>query len=135
MLKNHTYLAIFFTLAAMLLFSCPAKAQDDVFAPIGKYIAQGDAERLSAWFAPSIEMGILRQDSPTSKAQARQLVKAFFSKYPPRSFNVTHKASKGNGKYAIGTLNAGGENFIVSIVTTLDEKTGSFLIQQISISR
>jgi len=40
--------------AAVALFACAeASAQDnsyDVFNPISKYIATGDAEKLSAWF-------------------------------------------------------------------------------------
>ncbi|MCF0175019.1 MAG: DUF4783 domain-containing protein [Bacteroidales bacterium] len=119
--------------------SAPSRAQqltsDDVLTPISKYIAKGDAQKLSAWFSSSIEVGIFKNDAPTSKAQARQIMKTFFKNYPPRSFEFIHKASKGNGKYAIGTLNAGGENFTITIFTAYNEKYGDFRIQQISISR
>ena len=46
---------LFTMLAALLLLTVTGlSAQDkgyDVFVPIGKYIAQGDASSLSAWFA------------------------------------------------------------------------------------
>ncbi|MBR5384425.1 MAG: DUF4783 domain-containing protein [Bacteroidales bacterium] len=123
-------------LCAFILGMAPASAQDegyDVFVPISKYIRQGDANRLSAWFADNLEITIISSSNDSSKNQARQIVKSFFGTYTPRSFTITHKASRANMKYALGTLNAGGEAFIVTIF--LNYKDGSYQIQQLKIDR
>ena len=129
----------FFVLAAaaLLAFGCPqASAQSkgyDVFVPISKYMASGDAESLSAWFADNLDMQVISRERNVTKAQARQILKSFFSSYTPRSFEIGHTAGKGGKKYAFGTLNAGGDRFDVTIfVAAKDEK---FLIEQLKVEK
>lgn len=105
----------------------------DVFVPIGKYIAQGNSESLSAWFDDNLEISVISQESNASKAQARQIVKAFFQNYTPRSFDITHTAGRDNMKYALGTLRAGGEDFTVTIFVS--SKGKCYMIQQLKIER
>lgn len=106
---------------------------DDVFVPISKYIAAGNSEALSAWFADNLEIAVLARESDASRAQARQIVKTFFDTYTPRSFDVTHTAGRANMKYALGTLKAGGESFAVTIFMSC--KGSSYKIQQLKIER
>lgn len=140
-------------LLAAALASCPAPAQnhifknamqtpvrsvapgngDDVFVPVGKYMAAGNYEALSAWFADNLEISILSRESDASRAQARQIVKTFFETYTPRSFNIDHTASRANMKYALGTLKAGGETFNVTIF--MSSKGSLYKIQQLKIER
>lgn len=123
-------------LAAALLASLSAHAQKDgydVFIPITKYMAQGNAEALSAWFAQNLEIGIITQENTASRSQARQMMKVFFDTYTPRSFNVTHTAGRANMKYVIGELNAGGETFNVTIFAKC--KKGDYRIQELRIYR
>ena len=105
----------------------------DVFVPICKYMAQGNADNLSAWFDDNLEIAVVSQGSNASKAQAKQIVKTFFESYTPRSFEVNHTASRDNMKYALGTLKAGGENFSVTIFVS--SKGKSYKIQQLKIER
>lgn len=115
----------------------PAKAAssdgDDVFVPVSKYLASGNTEALSAWFADNLEISVLSRVSDASRAQARQIVKTFFDTYSPRSFNIDHTASRANMKYALGTLKAGGESFNVTIFMSC--KDGTYRIQQLKIER
>lgn len=106
----------------------------DVFVPLAKYIATADVESLSAWFAPALEVVILDKSSDCSKNQAKQILKAFFKRYTPRSFEIQHQAGRENMKYACGTLNASGEYFIVTIFVCYLPDTG-FQIQQMKIDR
>ena len=106
-----------------------AEGGDDVFVPISKYIAAGNAEALSAWFADNLEIAVLAKESDASRAQARQIVKTFFDNFTPRSFNITHTAGRANMKYALGTLKAGGETFNVTIF--LSCKEDRYRIQQL----
>lgn len=105
----------------------------DVFVPIGKYIANGNAEALSAWFADNLEIAVLAKESDASRAQARQIVKTFFDSYTPRSFDINHTAGRANMKYALGTLKAGGETFNVTIF--LSCKDSAYKIKQLKIER
>ena len=109
-------------------------AQDfDVFTPIAKYIRMGDADKLSAWFADNLEVEVIAGGSDSSRSQARQIIKSFFSAYNPSAFDITHQADKCNMKYALGILNAGGERFVVTIF--VNYHNNSFQIQQLKIER
>lgn len=124
-------------LTAFAVFFCAeASAQDtgyDVFNPISKYLASGDAEKLSAWFSDNLEVTIFSNSNDSSKNQARQIMKSFFRSYTPRSFEITHKAGRSNKKYALGTLNAGGEMFVVTIFVNYTET--DYRIQHLKIER
>lgn len=111
-------------------------AQDngyDVFNPIAKYLAKGDADKLSAWFSDNLEVTIFSNSNDSSRNQARQIMKTFFRSYTPRSFEITHKAGRSNMKYALGTLNAGGELFNVTIFVSY--KDSDYRVQHIKIER
>ena len=105
----------------------------DVFTPIAKYIRIGDADKLSAWFADNLEVEIISKVNDSSRSQARQIVKSFFSASSPSAFSITHQAGKCNMKYALGILNAGGERFVVTIFVNYNNS--SFQIQQLKIER
>ncbi len=123
-------------LAAAVLSCFCASAQEseyDVFNPIAKYLAKGDADKLSAWFSDNLEVTIFSDSNDSSRNQARQIMKSFFKSYTPRSFRITHKAGRSNMKYALGHLNAGGEVFLVTIFVGYDKS--AYKIQQFKIER
>ena len=120
--------------ATMIFFNCSfAQKQADVFVPIGKYLQMGDADKLSAWFSDNLEVTIFSTSNDSSCNQARQIIKSFFKSYTPRSFEITHKAGRSNMKYALGTLNAGGELFNVTIFVSY--KDSDYRIQHLKIER
>lgn len=132
-MRNFTS-GIFAVVLACL--SIDISAQDssyDVFNPISKYISNGDAEKLSAWFSDNLEVTIFSKSNDSSRNQACQIMKSFFRSYTPRSFEITHKAGRSNKKYALGTLNAGGEMFVVTIF--VNYKDTDYKIQHIKIER
>ena len=119
--------------AASASTSRPQSGDYDVFVPIAKYLAQGNAEALSAWFADNLDMTVLSKGGNSSRSQARQILKTFFEGYTPRDFQITYTAGRANMKYALGTLNAGGENFLVTIFVS--SKGDTYTIQQMKIER
>lgn len=124
------------TLSLSLLLCVHANAQPegyDVFVPISKYIVQANTEALSAWFADNLEMSVLSSSTTASRAQAKQIIKTFFETYTPRSFEITHTAGRANMKYVLANLNAGGQNFLVTIFVA--NKDDSYKIQQFKIER
>lgn len=126
---------IVFLLAGFVLsLTTPAQDQSyNVFVPIGKYLAQGNVDNLSAWFSDNLEISLLSSSNNSSKSQAKQILKSFFDSHSPRSFEISHTAGKSNMKYALGTLVAGGERYIVSIFVNYEDET--YKIQQIKIDR
>jgi outer membrane lipoprotein-sorting protein len=125
------------TVFALTVLTCAGvSAQEkgyDVFNPIAKYLAKGDADRLSAWFSDNLEVTIFTTSNDSSSSQARQIMKSFFKSYTPRSYEISHKAGRANMKYALGTLNAGGEMFLVTIF--VNYHGDGYKIQQIKIER
>ena len=122
---------------SVVIASCLSlKGQDgsyDVFNPISKYIEQGDAEKLSAWFSDNLEVTIFSSSNDSSRNQAKQILKSFFRSYTPRTFKISHKAGRPNMKYALGTLTAGGEMFLVTIF--VGYKDSEYKIPQFKIER
>lgn len=122
--------SILFSLAAVFLTLVPLSAQtnseQDVFVPIAKYFQNGDSEKLSAWFAQNLDLSILGNVNACSKAQAKQIMKEFFSNYSPKSFVIAYRSGKAPMKYAIGNLNAGGSKFRVTIFVRIQDK-GNFI--------
>jgi len=106
---------------------------NDVFVPIAKYLGQGDVDKLSAWFSDNLEISLLSRSNDCSKSQAKQILKTFFSNHTPRSFEISHTASKANSKYALGTLSAGGEAYQVTIFVS--NCNGQYKIQQLKIDQ
>ena len=124
------------TVVLSLSLGGKARGQDngyDVFNPISKYLALGDAERLSAWFSDNLEVTIFSDSNDSSRNQAKQILRSFFNSYTPRSFEITHKAGRSNMKYALGTLNAGGEVFLVTLFVNF--KDTGYKIQHIKIEK
>ena len=126
---------LFLALAALMLCLTAKAAGDsyDVFVPISTYLASGDAESLSAWFSDNLEISIMSSTNDSSKNQAKQILKTFFSSHTPRSFEINHTASRSNTKYALGYLNAGGELFEVTIFVS--KSKDRYVIQQLKIDR
>ena len=135
-IQMNRILSILIASAAVFASASSLSAQDsgyDVFNPISKYLDSGDAERLSAWFSDNLEVSIFSTSNDSSRNQARQILKSFFKSYTPRSFVINHKAGRPNMKYALGTLNAGGEMFTVTIFVNFTDT--ECRIQQLKIER
>ena len=124
------------TLLLAFLFAGPSDAQDsgqDVFTPIGKYIQSGDCDKLSAWFADNLELDMLGAVNNCTRNQAKLIMKNFFTSYTPKKFTIIHKSGKAPMKYAVGSLNAGGERFrVILYVKTTGEKS---YIEQLKVER
>ena len=131
----RTGIKLFLASAALLLCLTAKAVSDsyDVFVPISKYLASGDAESLSAWFADNHEISIMSSTNDSSRNQAKQILKSFFASHTPRSFEINHTASRSNSKYALGYLNAGGELFEVTIFVS--QGKDRYTIQQLKIDR
>ncbi len=92
-----------FLILLLTVGSVTAKA--DILADIGNAIRSGDARSVARYFSTTVDLTILQQEEVYSKAQAEQVLRDFFTKNTPRTFELIHKGvSKEGAKYAIGKL-------------------------------
>lgn len=130
-MRKILVIAVFTLLTA---FSASAQnTQGDIFIPISKYISSSDADGLSAWFAENLEIDIMGSVNNSTRSQAKQIIKSFFSKYTPKSFSILHKSGKAPMSYAVGNLTAGGEQFRVIIYVKASGEKNE--IQQLRIEK
>jgi Domain of unknown function (DUF4783) len=104
------FLLVFFT------FLLPASQQiTPNLAPVTKAISEGDAATLSNYLADAVDLTLMDKQQVYDKAQATNLLRDFFSKNKPRSFNTVHQGSaKGAAShYTIGDLSATSGSFRV----------------------
>ena len=106
---------------------------DAVFVPISKYLYEGDAEKLSAWFYDTIELSVENEDAVMSRTQACRMMAAFFDRHRPESFQIYHSASKSQVKCVVGKMVAGGEHFNVSIFAS--NRGEGYMIQKLQIQK
>jgi len=132
MKRFYLYILLAFC-SAQLPVQLSAQQTNDVFVPIGKYIQNGDFQKLSAWFASNLELEIIGNINDCSKTQATQIMKDFFIKYPPKTFSIIHKSGKAPMKYAIGTLTTESGNFRITLFVKT-ETEGNY-VQQLRIEK
>ena len=99
----------------LLILSTPLLALD-VYDDIANSIRSGDAHHLATFFNSTIDLTIMDSENVYSKAQAELILKDFFSKNHPKSFNILHKGSSPEGtQYAIGQfISTNGKTFRTS---------------------
>jgi hypothetical protein len=99
---------------------------------IASYIRNGNAKGLSAHFDTMVELKAGDKEGTFSKVQAEQIMKDFFSQYPPKSFSFVHDgpSAGNNASYAIGKYVSGSKKFRTSVY--LRKKGDKMVIQEIS---
>lgn len=131
-----TIYTLLFCLIAPLHSSTPQlHAQDaaSLFKEIGEALQSGDSERLAKWFASNLELDILDNINVCSKNQAKQIIRDFYAKYTPKSFQVIHQSGTPPMRYAIGNLSAGGETFRLTLFVHSERQVNQ--IRQIRIEK
>jgi len=90
----------------LILFAETAKAMTfgDISGEIAAAIRGGKAQEVARWFSNNVDLTVLGKEEMYSKAQAEQVLRDFFIKYPPLSFELSHKANNpAAAQYGIGT--------------------------------
>ena len=108
--------------------------QDEVTEQIKLSIQSGDASALAEYFNSSIDIVLPGTDKTFSKNQATQVIKDFFTKYPPKSFCIDHMGTSNDGSiYIIGTYNSTSATF--STYLLLKKSSGNLLIFQLQFEK
>lgn len=112
----------------LLLTELPGINEDIVTA-----FRTGNAAGVSKYLNPTVDLSLPGHESTCSKQQAEQILKTFFTKYPPKSFKINHQgASRDGSQFYIGSyVSDKGTSFRIYF---LMKKQGNIqLIQQIQI--
>ena len=125
-MKIHSILLIIFLFGLNLQSQQPA----DVTEQVAQAVRLGNAELLSTFIGPSVDITLLQTEGTYSKTQATLILKDFFTQHPPTSLEIRHQGSSDNGsRYLIGNYLSGGINYRAYIL--LKKVTSAFIIQQI----
>lgn len=75
----------------------------------------GDADALSQYFSPNVEISIQDNEQVYAKAKATEVVRNFFNSNKPKSFSQMHKGTsrENSDQYCIGNLSAANGNYRV----------------------
>lgn len=93
----------------------------------------GSSKDLVRFFASSVDLKIDGESTSYSKTQAEFILKDFFRKYPPNSFEFVHQGASREGlTYAIGKYNHSDGSFRVYLL--LKDINGSYLIDTMDFS-
>lgn len=122
-----------FGIIILLFFNSGTTFGLDIYDEVANAIRSGDSRQLAAFFGNSIDLSIGQQEDVYSKAQAELILRDFFLKNPPKSFQLVHKGASQEGMvYAIGNLQTNGnKNFRVSFY--LKNSGGKHILQELRI--
>lgn len=85
------------------LLTVASYAQSEAFGAVRGAIRNGSAQELSAYLGPIVEIGYDGDKKSYKASEANAVLKAFFAKNPPSTFDFIHQGSSNEGtKYAIG---------------------------------
>lgn len=102
----------------------------DIYEDIASAIRMGNSKQLASFFNNTVDLTISNQEDIYSKAQAEVILRDFFTKNPPKSFNILHQGnSKEGAKYTIGTLATTQGNFRTYFF--VKNIQGKFFIQEL----
>ncbi|QKG54511.1 DUF4783 domain-containing protein [Hymenobacter sp. BRD67] len=97
---TKVFLASFLFMAFVL--SGKAQAADQLPA-VRSAIASGSSRSLAQYLAPSVEVGFDGDKQSYNATQTELVMKNFFTKNPPASFDIVHQGASNEGiPYAIG---------------------------------
>ncbi|GAB3635674.1 hypothetical protein GCM10027422_12640 [Hymenobacter arcticus] len=97
-----TRVVLFGWLLLALVLNSQAQGSDQLSA-VRSAIASGSSRGLAQYLAPSVEVGFDGDKQSYNATQTELVMKNFFAKNPPASFDIVHQGASNEGiPYAIG---------------------------------
>lgn len=134
--KIRTLLAAVITFFALASFQPTetgepvTETQGDIFREIENAMGLGNAKLLAVHMATSVEVEVQGQGGIYSRSQAEQVLNKFFNKYPPTSFQFSHKGNSSAGaRFAVGDY-VTGKDHAFRVTIFLKKNGENYLIQE-----
>lgn len=106
--------------------------QGDVIDGLSAHFKTGNSKEIAASFSPSVDLIIIDEEDVYSKAQAEQILRSFFSKYPPVKSAVIHRLNT-NPNYRYGALSLATKNGTFRVSITMKKIGSAFFITELRI--
>ncbi|WP_285056973.1 DUF4783 domain-containing protein [Pedobacter ginsengisoli] len=106
--------------------------QGDVIDGLSAHFKTGNSKEIAASFSPSVDLIIIDEEDVYSKAQAEQILRSFFSKYPPVKSAVIHRLNT-NPNYRYGALSLATKNGTFRVSITMKKTGSAFFITELRI--
>jgi peptide methionine sulfoxide reductase MsrA len=118
----------------MTFFFIPLVSQNTINSQISTAMKAGSAKALTSYCNNTVEIRMDGESANYSRIQAEVILKNFFEKHEPVSFNYTHQGSSPEGlQYTIGTYTHASGSFRVVMFI---KKTGNeYKIDTINFSK
>lgn len=118
---------------SLIVFLAYSQGNVEIPGGISLALKAGDTAELVNYLNDNVEMVILDKEGIYNKDQAEVILRDFFTKNPPRRFNLMHQGGKTKSKYGIGNLETSDQTFRVYFL--LKETNGKQLIHQLRIEK
>jgi hypothetical protein len=129
-MKKTSVIILILASASALFASFVFYPQSDIITDIGNAIKNGNSAEVGKYFNTTIDLTVPDNEGSYSKTQAELILKDFFTKNPPTSFNVNHNGSSNDGSlYAIGSYVASSGTYRTYFL--LKKSGSSYLIQKL----
>lgn len=114
-MKRYFFRTLFFSW--LLLFGVAgAHAQADNLGAVGSALRNGSSRELSQYLAPTVEVGFDGDKQGFNATQAELVIKDFFAKNSPSSFEFIHQGESKEGiQYAVGRYTTHGGTYRVFV--------------------
>jgi hypothetical protein len=102
----------------LALFFCGSRNEviaQQVPAKLVQAFQLGDADALAPHFNERFQLILLGVDHRISQSQAQEIMRDFFKKYPPVSFEIMFKGDKKDSNFAVGRLKSKTDTFRVNL--------------------
>ena len=114
----HTVFSLIFSLVVWMMPG-EATTEADITQTVSGSLRSGDASRLSAHFAKTIELIIDTEKVEFQSVQATHaelILRSFFRKYPPHGFQFVYRGGADRLRYSTGTYVTNGQAFSVYVL-------------------
>lgn len=116
-----------------LIFSTQAQASDQL-SVVRSAIASGSSRSLSQYLAPSVEVGFDGDAQSYNAAQTELVMKNFFAKNPPVSFDIIHQGASNEG-IVYATCHYVGRNGNYQVFIKLKPKQSTPMIDTLNFTK
>lgn len=123
-------------LLSLLIFFMPFSSfgamQSDIIDNLSVYFRGGNSKEIASNFSPSVDLIIIDDEDVYSKAQAEQILRSFFTKYPPIKSTVIHRLNT-NPNYRYGALSLVTKSGTFRVSITMKKSGAAFFITELRI--
>ncbi len=98
-----------------LLLTCSFVLKANLPEGIASGFRSGNAQIVSKYLAPTLEVSIVGNSSMYSKTQATQVLRDFFNSNSPQNIVEKHNGGRGNSQFSVFSFATGSEKFRATI--------------------